>query len=73
MVNDALTATKKIEEALKKAGYRVVYKTETSLDVYEPGIMSTFRGTLYIGTWVEQTRLVTKRIGKIAMEAAEGC
>ncbi|RTL06340.1 hypothetical protein EKK58_05155 [Candidatus Dependentiae bacterium] len=73
MVNDALKAAQKIEEALKKAGYRVVRKTETALDVYEPGIVSTFRGTLHIGQWVEQTRLVTKRIGKIAMEAAEGC
>lgn len=73
MVIDALKATQKIEAALKKAGYRVVRKNETALDVYETGTFKDFRGTLYIGQWIEQTRLVTKRIGKLAMEAAEGC
>lgn len=73
MVNDRLIATKKIQDALIAAGYRVKLEAEGKLAVHEKDFVGTFRGNIYIGQWVEFTRLATKRIERIANHAAEGC
>jgi hypothetical protein len=51
----------------------VKLEAEGKLAVHEKDFVGTFRGNIYIGQWVQFTRLATKRIERIANQAAEGC
>jgi hypothetical protein len=74
MLNDANTSTmtdktKAVHDALIAAGYKVKADGDSRLDVTEKN--GQFRGTVYVGRYVEVTRLATPRITRIANEAAD--